>query len=250
MEVDLCLGTFIGDSLRTLLKCMIGLLSGNQFGFLGYDFDMCSNYVTKAEASDFGSYGIEAKDGIVDVDKRFYPHNDAPIILAEDDTLVLKNFKFSLVPSWSAESKVKFATYNARIETVLEKATWKNPFLKKHCVVPITGFYESVYDGPFAGNVIRFSRPNKMLLFAAGIYDIWKNASGSEVVKSFSILTTEPSDFILKNGHDRSPIFLDFHNCDEWLHMETDGLSMKKFLLDSNQNPDLEIKIDRALKKK
>lgn len=213
-----------------------------------YTTSMCSNYSVHFTKEIFESQGVEIRDTFDKVDTRFFPGSLAPVILKNDAGLKLDQFVFSLIPAWSAESKIKFATHNARIETVLEKASWKKPFLSQHCLVPISGFYESVYDGDFAGNVIRFEKPDKSLLFAAGVYDIWKNSSGSEVIKSFSILTTEPTEFILKNGHDRSPLFLDFANGDEWVHIQSDGKSMRKFLLEKNQKPELSIVIDRPLK--
>ena len=216
--------------------------------YLTYNDPMCSNYSTNARKDLFQSYGVEVSDDFEPIDERFYPGSLAPIIIEGDETLKLDKFNFSLIPSWSAEPKVKFATHNARIETVIEKATWKKPFLSQHCLVPISGFFESVYEGDFAGNVIKFQKPDKSLLFAAGIYDIWKSASGSEVIRSFTILTTEPTEFILKNGHDRSPIFLDFANGDEWIHLQSEGESMRQFLLDKNQKPELSIELDRPLK--
>jgi len=56
----------------------------------------------------------------------------------------LRPMRFSLLPSWSKEPKVKFATYNARVESILEKATWRTPFSRNHCLVPMTGFFEAI----------------------------------------------------------------------------------------------------------
>lgn len=177
----------------------------------------------------------------------FLPYQKAPVIVSENQNTPEIKYKitsmgFSLVPSWSKEAKVKFATHNARIESVLEKPTWKTPFLKQHCVIPISNFYESVYEGPLQGNVISFHKPHHELLFAAGLFDRWNESF------SFSILTTEPTPFILEHGHDRCPIFLKLDQAKEWLSLKDDGAKMQSFLLNEFEKPELDVSVHRPLK--
>ena len=68
---------------------------------------------------------------------RILPYREAPVIVQHKDELKMTPMSFSLVPSWSAEPKVKFATHNARLETVTQKPTWKEPFRKQHCLEQI-----------------------------------------------------------------------------------------------------------------
>ncbi len=155
---------------------------------------------------------------------------------------------FSLIPSWSKELKVKFATHNARLETVTEKPIWKTPFLSQHCLIPLTSFFESVYEVPLAGNIIQFTESKNDLLFAAGLFDAWKDPVANRNIFSFSILTTDPTAFIKDHGHDRSPIFLIFENAKTWLDLRNDTNKMVEFLAISNLRPDLIVQIDRSLK--
>lgn len=212
---------------------------------------MCSNYNVSARRLEFEEYEIKLPKTFEEVNKRFYPKDIAPIIVSDNknDKTRLVGMQFSLIPSWSKEPKVKFATHNARIETVLEKPTWKSPFLKHHCVVPMSGFYEAVREGEYAGNVIQFKPKESKLMFAAGIYDIWTNPESQEKLYSFSILTTEPPKFILENGHDRTPIFLEFDKAKKWLEMTPDTKDQREFLLNTLSHPNLTIEVDRALKK-
>lgn len=117
---------------------------------------MCSQYTVKTRPSElFSKYGVKVPASKEDlIDMRIFPHQNAPVIVRDgkEDTRLV-GMQFSLVPSWSKEPKPAFATHNARLETVTCKPTWKIPFKKNHCVVPMTGFYESVYEGPYAGNV-------------------------------------------------------------------------------------------------
>jgi len=161
--------------------------------------------------------------------QRFLPSTQTPVLVADGEQLKLVKMKFSLVPSWSKDPKVKFATHNARIEGIEEKPTRKGPFLTQHCVVPMSGFFESVYTGPHAGNVIQFKEASGDLLFAAGLFDFWHNDSdSSQHFFSFTILTEEPTLFILENGHDRSPIFLDKSHVKDWCALKSNSFSETK----------------------
>lgn len=223
---------------------------------------MCSQFelITKATKKALKDQ-VRIPDTSEQINIRVLPYQIAPVIAVnknQNSILQLSPMSFSLIPSWSKEPKVKFATHNARIETVLEKPTWKEPFLTKHCVIPLTGFFESAYEGPEAGHIIKFcpgqtdslEDSEDSLLFAAGIYDIWRDPAGdpSKKIFSFSILTTEPTTYILDHGHDRSPLFLSFENAKEWLHLQSSASGMIDFLLSRNQKPELSVSIDRALK--
>lgn len=214
---------------------------------------MCSQFALQIMADKLSlQYNIKIPENLEEINERFLPYRKAPVIAVnkyQNSILQLSPMLFSLVPAWSKESKVKFATHNARIETVIEKPTWKEPFQSKHCVVPLTSFFESAYEGPEAGNIIEFAKPDKDILFAAGIYDIWREPTNPDnKIFSFSILTTEPTAFILEHGHDRSPIFLSFENAKTWLSMNEPPEDMRQFLLRSNERPDLAVTIDRPMK--
>jgi len=210
---------------------------------------MCAQFTVKTNKAELEALGIEVGQSFESINDRFLPSKVAPVFVKSRDNIKLTGMRFSLIPSWSKEPKVKFATHNARIETVLEKPTWKIPFAKQHCVIPMTGFYESVYEGPIAGNIIQFHKPDESLLFAAGIFDYWKNPENdSDHFYSFSILTTEPTDFILQNGHDRSPIFLDWSRALTWLDFYKPPQSQVDFLLSEQVRPELIVEVDRPLK--
>jgi putative SOS response-associated peptidase YedK len=137
---------------------------------------MCAQFALKIESNKLSlKYKIKISDQLTTIDSRFLPHSIAPVIVADKTQNRLTPIRFSLIPSWSTEPKVKFATHNARIESITEKPTWKTPFQSNHCLVPLTSFYESVYEGPEAGNIIRFSDPQDELPLAAGIFDYWND---------------------------------------------------------------------------
>lgn len=181
---------------------------------------------------------------------RILPSQLVPVIVKTKNGLKLTPMKFSLVPSWSEEPKVKFATHNARIESVTDKPTWRIPFKSQHCIVPMNGFFESVYEGPEAGHIIKFTPRDGKVLWAAGLFDYWQSKDNpKDNFFSFTILTQEPPAFILDHGHDRTPIFIKREFWEEWLNCaDKDESSIRQELLSNSYHPELEVVIERPLK--
>lgn len=204
---------------------------------------MCSNYKISTRATILKNLNIEVQESLDLIESNILPYQKAPVVVKEKDKLKLTPMGFSLVPSWSNEPKVKFATHNARIESVLDKPTWRLPFLNNHCIVPITSFYEPIYEGEYAGNIVDFHRPDKELLFAAGVFDVWNKTE-----YSFSILTTEPTEFVSHIGHDRCPIFLKYEDIKSWLNVKLSGEDQVQFLLEAFERPELSVSAHRAMK--
>lgn len=224
---------------------------------------MCAQFALKMKMKELINKAIRVPEGLESIDERYLPYQKAPVIARNyhrGGVLQLSPMSFSLVPSWSQEEKVKFATHNARIETVTEKPTWKMAFQNQHCLVPMTAFFESVYEGPEAGNMISFERKATLtstdeeteedsVLYAAGIFDLWKDPAHQKAnLFSFAILTTEPSDYIKEHGHDRSPLFLNFEDGKTWIGMMDSPQNMVDFLLNHKTTPMLNVKMERPLK--
>jgi len=217
---------------------------------------MCSIYSIKStvnELLDFYQAVVPPEDKDYAIPDRIYPRKLAPVVISENDQLVIKPMIYSLIPHWSKDLKktLSYSTYNARIETVAEKATFKEPFKKKHCLVPLSEFFEPIYQGAHAGFMVRFFEKNQKLLTVAGIYDTWINPDSKESLSSFAIITDQPLPFVAAIGHQRSPIFLAENGYAEWLSDEKrDVQEIKKVLKTFHIRPDLEAQNDRALKSK
>lgn len=177
------------------------------------------------------------------------PYTLATVISHVDHERACVQMQFSLVPRWSKEPRVKFATHNARLETVDEKPTFKDAFVKRHCVVPMNGFVEPIYTGELAGNMVEFSPPPSHMLFAAAIWEEWISKSSGEIIQSFSVLTHDPLPFVAQTGHDRSPIFLDAQQMDLWLGTEGETPTrLKQILLENRAQPTLSAGIQRPMR--
>ncbi len=177
------------------------------------------------------------------------PHRLAPVLFKPLASLELVQMKFSLLPSWSKDSKVKFATHNARLESIDEKPTWRSVFVKRHCLVPLTDFIEPIYEGEQAGNMVAFHAVTDPLLWAAGVWDKWVSPLTGEVIQSFAIITTDPLKYVRDVGHDRSPVFLKTKAGQDWLSSEGGKpKELKAFLFDSAYEPELSVEVFRTMK--
>ncbi len=215
---------------------------------------MCAQFLIKARVDElkkkFGILVPTELDQLELLDERVLPYKQAVVVTFENGAHTLKKMAFSLIPSWSKEKKVKFATHNARVETVTEKPTWKGPFKSKRVIVPLTHFIEPIYLNSLAGNMVQFHQKDHSILAAAGIYDSWFDPETKETTNSFAIVTTTPPAFVDSVGHDRCPIFLKESAYDEWLNPKSnDPAVLLRLLKNEEMQLDLSVDIDRPLAK-
>lgn len=211
---------------------------------------MCARYGTAAEFNLFErTYRVSLPPAMVLPQQIIYPHMPAPVVVnAHDGAREVRLMNYSLVPNWSQVRKPKFATYNARIEEVLNKPSWREPFKSRHCLVPVQYFIESVYTGPYAGHNISIAAKDHHLLSAAGIWDTWVDRASGEVLESVAILTSEPPADVLEAGHDRCPIFVPADGWTKWLEAKMTPQEAVDFLKNSREVVDFEFKEGEALK--
>ncbi|MEY4617784.1 MAG: hypothetical protein RJB66_2744 [Pseudomonadota bacterium] len=213
---------------------------------------MCALYTLRINYQELlNSFGLPLAPvpPMDDLDHRFLPHQEAPIFRKRKDQYMLEPMNFSLIPAWSKERRPKFATHNARLETLREKPTWKRPLVSQHCLVPISEFIEPIYEGPHAGHMVGFSTPSSPVLWAAGLWDEWIDAASGLIIPSFTIITHEPSPFVREMGHDREPLFLSSETFRPWLDaQEKNSTDWIEFLKNSHREPELKTREDRKLK--
>lgn len=218
---------------------------------------MCAQYLLRTDLAKLDRFfGIARKEQApadlrADAElwpERITPHGLAPVILDIQGNRTLRRMRFSLLPSWSKTERPKFATYNARIETLESKPTWREPFQRFHCLVPMTAFIEPIYENDWAGNMVQFSRANEELLVAAGIFDRWQEPETKRVVFSFAIITGPPSAEIAAVGHDRMPIFLRPESWNEWIRPQERKARDNLAILSKSEDLHWKVSQDRPLK--
>lgn len=121
---------------------------------------------------------------------------------------------WGLIPAWAKERTVACKMINARSETLHEKASFRQAYKYRRCVVPVSGFYEWRHDGKAKlPHYIRI-RDGLPMLFA-GLWESWRSPEG-ESVESFTILTTT-ANRLLEFIHERMPVILHPAECGRWL---------------------------------
>lgn len=132
--------------------------------------------------------------------------NEAP------QTLTL--LRWGLVPSWSKDLAIGNKMINARGESVADKPAFRAAFKRRRCLIPTDGFFEWRADG--SKKTPLFIHMKERELFAlAGLWEVWRAADGEEL-RTCTIITTEPNDF-MQSIHNRMPVILRREDYATWL---------------------------------
>jgi putative SOS response-associated peptidase YedK len=126
-----------------------------------------------------------------------------------------------LVPFFTKDlaSLKGFSTINARAETVATTANYREPFKKRRCLVPASGFYEwkrldAKNKQPYAFDLV-----NGAMMAFAGLWDAWKDPANGQWLQTFTIITTDANE-LMAPVHNRMPVILHPGNFDRWLSRE------------------------------
>ena len=129
------------------------------------------------------------------------------------------------VPKWvDRPLDFKASMFNARAETLQEKASFKRPFESQRCLVPIQGYYEWKDKQPY---FVHADGP----LALAGLWDHWEGHE--QAITSFAVITTEPGD-VMRVLHHRMPVVLSPEDYKAWLAPESEVGELESLLHATN----------------
>lgn len=143
------------------------------------------------------------------------PGQQTPAVVRQDNKNHLVSFRWGLIPSWAKDQAIGNRMFNARAETVADKPSFRNAFMKRRCLIIADGFYEWQ----------KLERIKKPFLFAlrtgepfgfAGLYETWTSPDGSPI-HTCTIVTTIPNDLIIPI-HNRMPVILPKELESPWLN--------------------------------
>jgi len=139
--------------------------------------------------------------------------------------------EWGFLPSWAKDAKKLTAQINARSETLLEKPFYKSSYLKRRCLIPISGFYEWKLVG--AKKTPHYIKMKEQESFA--LAGIWSEVESLKK-QSFAILTTEPNE-LMNSIHNRMPVIISAQFYDFWLNPESPIADVQNLLqpFDSNK---------------
>lgn len=138
---------------------------------------------------------------------------NAPIrVLAPDrhGALWLTAAFWSLIPEWMRDGVPAFPTFNARIETALDRPTFRDSARNHRLIVPMTAYYEwDKHKRPYC-----FTARNRGVLWAAGLFSIRPADKARRL--SCTILTRDAVGAAAR-VHDRMPVLLDHATAMRWM---------------------------------
>ena len=121
--------------------------------------------------------------------------------------LTLKEVRWGLIPSWSRRDPSRERPLiNARIETVQEKPSFRESFIKRRAILPAHGFIEWRAEPGKRKVPFRVGAASGEVVGLAAIWDSWRSPRG-EAIDSAAVLTREASEDF-KAIHHRLPVML------------------------------------------
>lgn len=159
------------------------------------------------------------------------PTQEVLTITGDQNDPGLQLMVWGLIPSWSSEPT---GFINARAETLDEKRSFIESFMRRRCLIPADGFYEWRRNGK-SKQPYYFQLKDEAPFAFAGIWDEWRNlkndsTSRTSVITSCSIITTKPNE-LLATIHDRMPVILPVEAYDIWLREESRPEELKEWLM-------------------
>jgi len=154
------------------------------------------------------SYNVAPSQDVVAV--RFNP---------ETGQRTLDALRWGLVPYWAKDIKIGYSLINAKAETVAEKSAFREAFKSRRCLIAADGFYEWKKLDAKTKQPYAIAMGDRSLFGFAGLWERWKDRVSGEVVRSCTIITTEPNE-VCAPIHDRMPVIIDPAEYGKWLGEE------------------------------
>ncbi|MFJ7940640.1 SOS response-associated peptidase [Peribacillus sp. NPDC096622] len=152
--------------------------------------------------------------------------------------------RWGLIPFWAKDVKVGYKMINARAETIAEKASFRNAYEKKRCLIIADSFYEWKKT-PERKIPMRIKLKNHAPFGMAGLWESWKSPEGISIY-SCSVITTVPNE-LMTSIHDRMPVILKPEDEKDWLNPSiNDPAYLQQYLksFDSEQMEAFEVSTD------
>ena len=143
----------------------------------------------------------------------FNPNWFAPVIIQQDSMKRIVPMRYRIRPNASdKEIPTKYNMFNAKVESLGSRQSWRHLVGRQHAVIAIKQFYEFVNKKEIG---IVPAEPG--LLKIAAIYDTWSSPENEISFSSFAIITGPPPQSVQALGHHRCPITLSGDEVDLWL---------------------------------
>ncbi|MEB3032212.1 SOS response-associated peptidase [[Mycobacterium] nativiensis] len=170
---------------------------------------------------DVPNYNVAPTDNIATVVSR---HTDPPKP-GDEPARRVRLMRWGLVPPWTKPgpdgSPVAGGPLliNARADKVTTSPAYRAAAEHRRCLVPMDGFYEwrdETGAGAKAGKTPFYLHGDGAMLFAAGLWSVWRPDRRFDPLLSVTIITTAAVGELARI-HDRMPLILPENRWDRWL---------------------------------
>jgi putative SOS response-associated peptidase YedK len=184
---------------------------------------MCGRYILAQQAKAEKAFGVKRLRWNDMLSYNVAPTREVPVIRVASATDGMERegvmMRWGLIPPFLKGESPKYATFNARIETMEASPAFRGAWEKgQRCIVPAEGFYEwqMMIDAPKQPWFVGLA--NKEILPFAAIWDRSVKADRT-VIESFAIITLPANDFMAKihNEGRRMPAILHGEDVETWL---------------------------------
>jgi putative SOS response-associated peptidase YedK len=175
---------------------------------------MCGRFVREKSITVIADqFGVDEISTDLEPSYNIAPTQKVAVVVS-DGRKQLISVQWGLIPSWSKDPAIGNKLINARSETITEKASFRNAFKKRRCLIVADGFYEWQRFGQEKRPVYIRLKSGRPFGFA-GLYETWKSPEGEDVA-TCAIITTQANE-IMKPIHDRMPVIVARNAEDIWL---------------------------------
>lgn len=180
---------------------------------------MCGRFTVRMDARESARvFGVSSEGGEYTPSFNVAPAQKVPVVLIQDGQRVMDTFQWGLIPSWAKDPAIGNRLINARAETVAEKPSFRQAFLRRRCLILADGFYEWKREGK-RKQPVHITLKDRSGFAFAGLWEHWQSPGG-ETVKSCTIITTEANEF-MRPIHHRMPVILPKDKENTWLDPAT-----------------------------
>ena len=185
---------------------------------------MCGRYYRRSDKQRIAEafrIGVPSSFEILP-DYNVAPTTFQPVIVEDRDSgeRMIRAMYWGLVPYWAEDpKKLGVSTINAKAETLTSKRIWREPLMKRRCLVPADGFYEWEKTGAKTKQPWAIAAKGDAPFAFAGLWDRWRSADKKTELESFTIITTEANE-LTAPMHERMPVILMPRDYERWLNRE------------------------------
>ncbi len=189
---------------------------------------MCSSYTTKSKTNKEVYEKNYGKPWLADdlaIEEKYhdasgedaigYPGSPMPVITIEKPD-VIQAYQFGFIPHWLSPDKLneQRATFNARIETITQLATWRDAWKNgQRCLVCTNGFFE---HNKREKRKMFIHLKDEEFFYFGGIFNNYVNKQSGEIIKTMAVVTTA-SNSLIAEIHSRMPVMIQKNNAAAWI---------------------------------